>query len=176
MRSGLRPGPNELAEDGLRPGRWGTANSGLPSPADQTVFGEVVEERGHVRAAVAGGVLDLLANLTERAALPGHRSGGEVPLRVAGHMRRIVIGRAVAGAAWERRCAVTVGAAHDQRLVRPHSIGLGGTLAGRMAVHAARMLQDFARLLEQSQRTCTLIRNGGEARRRAQFTVRRGQR
>src|SRR5438067_1328900 len=110
MRSGLRPGPNELAEGGLRPGRRGAARARRPSPADQTVFGEVVDERGHVLAAVARRVFNLLANLTERAALPGHRSGGEVPLRVAGHLRRVVIGRSVAGAASEPRCAVTVGA------------------------------------------------------------------
>ena len=51
-----------------------------------------------------------------------------------------------------RRRAMAVLAAHHQRLVRTHAVGLGRAVARGMTVDAARMLQNLARLLEQRDR------------------------
>ena len=107
-------------------------------------------------------VFNLLADLPERAAFPCHRQRREVPFRMAGHMRRIEVCRSVAGVARKRRSAVAVGAAHDQRLMRPALIGLVRTVAGGMAVHAARMLQHLAGLLKQRNRAGLPIGNAGK--------------
>ena len=115
--------------------------------------------RRHVAIAVACAIFDLLADLPERAAFPCHRERREVPFRMAWHMRRIEVGRSVAGAAWKSRGAVAVGAAHDQRLMRPPLIGLARTVARGMAIHTARMLQHLAGLLKQRKRTRLPIGN-----------------
>src|SRR5215470_864699 len=137
-RAGVGPGAHDLAEARLRPGRRRASSSWRPRPSHERILAEVMQQRRHVAIAVAGAVLDLLADLSERAALPGHRKRGEMPFRMAGHMGRIEVCRSMAGVARKRRSAVAVGAAHDQRLMRVPLIGLPRSVASGMTVHAAR--------------------------------------
>ena len=106
-----------------------------PAPGDQPQPTRLsspmwCDQRRHVLAAVARRILDLLADL-RRASLPSQAidSGREVPLRMTGHARRIVVGGVMAGVAGHAGRAVAVGAAHHQRLVRPHAVGLQRALA-----------------------------------------------
>ena len=114
MRSRLRPGANELAELVLRSRRRPAARTGRPAPADEASSAMCSNERRHVLAAVARRVLDLLADLAERPALPGHRDGRQVPHRMTGHACRIEIRGTMTGVACHARRAVAVGAAHYQ--------------------------------------------------------------
>jgi hypothetical protein len=91
-----------------------------------------------------------------------------MPLRMAGHMRRIEVRRSVAGVARQRRGAVAIGAAHDQRLMRSALISLARAVARGMTVHAARMLQHLAGFLDQRSRTRVAIGNAGKVGGRAQ--------
>jgi hypothetical protein len=61
---------------------------------------------------------------------------------------------------------MTVGAAHHERHVWRHAIGLRGPLAHRMAVEAARVLQDLAGLAEEFDRSRRLVRLLRHRRRR----------
>src|SRR5206468_7596596 len=97
--------------------------------------------RRHVEPAVARRVLDLLADLTERLAGPGHRRRREMPLRMAGHARLRIVRRVMAGIARQARRAMAIGTAHHERHMRRHAIGLRGPLAYRMAVETAWVLQ-----------------------------------
>src|SRR5436305_663009 len=71
-RAAFGPGPHQGAERGLRASRWRPSAAGPPGPAHQTVFRNVVKQRSHVPATVPRRILDLLADRTERTALPPH--------------------------------------------------------------------------------------------------------
>jgi hypothetical protein len=64
------------------------------------------------------------------------------------HAARIEVGRLVADGTAHRCDAMTVRAPHDRRLVEPALFTLARAVAGRMAVDAAAMGQDFAKLGE----------------------------
>src|SRR5207249_7632979 len=83
------PCTHNLAEAGLRPWCRRTPDPRQPCPADEGVLAEMVQKRSQITVAVARAVFDLLADLPERAALPGHRERGQVPFRVAGNARGI---------------------------------------------------------------------------------------
>src|SRR5437667_2902413 len=112
MRAGVGPRLCERAELLLRAGCRRSPNSGCPTPSHQAVFSEMMHELSETPLAVAGGILDLLADLRERLALPCHLDRGEAPERIAGHVCRVEIRRVMAGFASHPRRSLTVGAAH----------------------------------------------------------------
>src|SRR5262245_40064342 len=124
-------------------------SAGVPGPLHKAVRDHVLQDGGDVAVAVAIAVLELTANRAERFPFPGHRCGCELPVWITWYPRGIEIGAAMACCAEQAGSAMPVLAAHDQGLMRPGAIALKGTVAGGMAVHAARMLQHLARLLKQ---------------------------
>ena len=74
------------------------------------------------------------------------------------------IGRTVAGAAHHAGHAHAAVAARHRRLVLMHGHALERAVAGRMAVHAARMLDDLAGLLEHGDGALVLVGDGSEGR------------
>src|SRR5262249_11428866 len=139
MGAGVGPCAHDLPESRPCPGRGRAPSSRRPRPADQGVLFEMVNETGHVPAAVTCAILDLLADLSQRAALPRHGSRRQVPFGMTRNMRRLEVARAVAGIAGQRRRAVTILAPHHQRLMEPHPVRLMRAVADRMTVDAARM-------------------------------------
>ena len=91
---------------------------------------------------------------------PGTRPGSKLAVLVAD------------GAAHGRE-AMTVRAALDRRLVQPALLALARAVAGRMAVHAARMGQHLAELGEQRRRPRRRVADRGEALRRREPVRRR---
>jgi hypothetical protein len=69
----------------------------------------------------------------------------------------------MAGGAHHPRRAVPIGPAHHQRQVRLHALGLGRAVASGMTVHAARMRDHLAGLLEQRDRASAIISDHGES-------------
>src|SRR6266851_6886391 len=86
-RPGGGPGLDQFAEFLLRPGRGHPVSAWVPGPAYQDVFRRMVDDLGQVESAVALRVLELLADLAQGLALPGHRGGREGPPGVARHTR-----------------------------------------------------------------------------------------
>src|SRR5262249_23464460 len=87
--AGVDPGSDQLAQHRLAPGGGLAAGSRCPAPADERVVRHVLDDLGQAAAAVVRRILDLLADLTERAPLPGHREWREMPVRMAGHRGRV---------------------------------------------------------------------------------------
>ncbi len=129
-----------------------------PQPTSE-IFGHVVDQFIHRLAAVALGILDLLADLAQRLAEPSHLDGRHVPLRVPRDLARIEIRRTMAGGAAHGDSSQAVLAAHDYRLMGMAVLALRGAITGRMAVDAARMLDDPARLSKQGDRALRLVLN-----------------
>ena len=93
------------------------------------------------------------AKLSGLASLSGAVSDAAWPASrlVANAATGIEVGRLVADGTSHRCDAMTVGAAHDWRLVEPALFTLARAVAGRMAVDAARMRKHLAELGEQSR-------------------------
>ena len=121
------PGTHDLAENSLcaRGGRPPAPRR--PRPTDKRVLTKVMQQICHVATAIALAVFDLLANLPEGAAFPGHRYRREVPFRMSGNARRIEIRWSMTRVARKSRSAVPIGPTHDQRLMWAHAIGLART-------------------------------------------------
>src|SRR5882757_1914480 len=90
-------------------------------------------------------------------------------MRISGDARGVEICVAVAGGTCHPWHSVPVFAARDRRLIRAPAIGLPRSIGSRMTVHAARVLQNLAGLLEQSNGTALAIRDRGEALDRPQL-------
>src|SRR5439155_27369244 len=130
----------------------------------QAVLSEMMHDLRDVPAAVARGILDLLADLRERLALPRHLDGREVPLRMARYVRRVEVRHVMAGLASHAWRAMTVGTGHDQRLMRPPRIGLQRAVTRRVTVHAPRMLQHLAHPDKERLGSRTRVRDARESR------------
>src|ERR1700726_2375056 len=63
--SGRLPGFHQLTELRLASRRGIASATRRPRPADERILGQMVDQRGHVAIAVAGAILDLLADLTQ---------------------------------------------------------------------------------------------------------------
>src|SRR5262245_44576543 len=160
---GLDPSLDERARLLLRAGRRLPAMSGRPSPTDQVIFADMLDERVHRTVSVARWILDLEANLAERLAFPSHFARGEMPDRVAGHAGGVVVGLQVADRTAHRREAKSVSAALDRRLVEPRHVALARTVAGGMAVQTTRMRQHLAQFREYRRRPGRRIADGRKA-------------
>src|SRR6266850_8337172 len=90
------PGTHDLTENSLRARGGRPPASRCPRPPDKRVLTEVMQEVRHSATAIALAVFDLLADLPERAAFPGHRYRREVPFRMSGNVRRIEVRRSMA--------------------------------------------------------------------------------
>src|SRR5437867_3544014 len=95
-------------------------------------------------ASIAGGVLDLRTDLGNRLAFPCHFARREMPFRMARHTAGFEVRVLMANRAAHRWKTVPVRTARDRRLMQPAQIALPRTIAGRMAVGAARMGQHLA--------------------------------
>src|SRR5215469_3402569 len=93
--SSLRPSRQQFAEFGIAARGRSPAGTGLPRPKDQAIGGHVVENGGNVATAVAPGIFQLDADLTERLAFPCHRCRRQTPMGIAGHARWVEVGCAV---------------------------------------------------------------------------------
>src|SRR3954469_16697878 len=113
----------------------------------------MVDQVFHLASAIARGIPDLLADLADGLALPGHLARGEVPVGMAGHAAGLEIGLLVAGVAAHRLEPMAVSAARDRRLMQAGTVALVRAVAGRMAIGAARMRQHLAELGEDCGRT-----------------------
>src|SRR5262245_54862249 len=117
----------------------------------------MIENCGDGSLAIAGGILDLFADLSERAILKNHHRRGQQPMRAARDASRIEVVGAMASAAAKGGCAVPLGAAHDRWLMRLHAVGLPWLVTIDVTVHAARMPEHLAGFLEQSDRARTRV-------------------
>jgi len=159
-RPGGGPGLDQFAEFLLRPGRGHPVSARAPGPAYQDVFRHMVDDAGHVASAVALRVLDLLADLTQRLALPGHGGGREGPLGVSRRTRAGEILALVAAVATQASGhAFLIRAAQHDRLVRGHAIRLRRARRRRVAVEAAGRGEHLACLPEQPHRARREIRD-----------------
>src|SRR3954469_17096901 len=84
LRAGVDPGLDQLAHPFLRPGGGAAAGGGVPTPRDQVVMRDVLVQEREIAAAVAGGVLYLLADLARGFSFPGHLDRRQSPARMAG--------------------------------------------------------------------------------------------
>ena len=125
--------------------------SGRPSPTDEVIFADMLDERVHRTVSVARWILDLEGKPAERLAFPSHFPRGEMPDRVAGHAGGIEVGLQVADRTAHRREAKSVSTALD-RLVEPRHVALARTVAGGMAVQTTRMRQYLAQFREYRRR------------------------
>src|SRR5439155_12268875 len=146
--AGISPRLHEGAERRLGSRRWLAAHAGLPRPADELVLRHVLDDLGQAVAAVARGILHLLADLRQRPLLPGHVRRRQPPFRVAGYVSGIEVRGLVAGRAAHRRDAEAVGTAMHGRLVGI-TVALRRAIAVRVTVQAPWVLQHFARLDEE---------------------------
>src|SRR4051794_41933671 len=113
----------------------------------------MVDQVFHLASAIARGIPDLLADLADGLALPGHLARGEVPVGMAGHAAGLKIGLLVAGVAAHRLEPMAVSAARDRRLMQAGTVAPGGAVAGRVAVGAARVRPHPSALSEDCGRT-----------------------
>ena len=145
-RAGLHPGIEQRARLHLRAGRGAAIAAGRPGPTDQVIGADMMHDLVQRAIAVVRGVFDLRADLPERLAFPCHVARREMPGGIARHAGRFEIRRLMANRTAQRRQPEAVGAALDRRLMRAAGIALAWAIAGRMAVHAARIRQHFAGL------------------------------
>src|SRR5262249_16879205 len=138
------PGLDELAQHGLRAGRRLAPGAGRQCPPDERVGRHVLDDLLEAATAIARRILQLLADLGQRAALPGHRERRQVPVGMSRHADRVEVRTRVAGRAVQSGGAVSIRTAAHGRLVEMLVGALQGTIASGMAVHAARTLQDVA--------------------------------
>jgi hypothetical protein len=101
----------------------------------------------------------LSADLAQGLADPRHLDGRQVPFGVSRHTTEIEIGALVARRALHADGTEAARASHYERLVGMPVVSLLGTIARRMAIHASGMLDYFARLSEQGDRSVLLIRD-----------------
>src|SRR5207302_1738086 len=151
--------------------RWLAAHAGLPGPADELVLRHVLDDLGQAVAAVARGILHLLADLRQRPLLPGHVRRRQPPFRVAGYVSGIEVRGLVAGRAAHRRDAEAVGTAMHGRLVGI-TVALRGAIAVRVTVQAPWVLKHFARLDEERRGARGRIPDRRERARGAQRAAR----
>src|SRR6516162_2907750 len=79
-----------------------------PGPADRRILAHMMHDVFERAAAVARRIFDLLADLRECLALPGHLMRRQMPGRIARYSRRFEIGRLVTDLAAHRRKSETV--------------------------------------------------------------------
>jgi len=120
-----------------------TAGTRRPSPTHQMIGADMVHDVIERAAAIARGILDLRAYLPDRFAFPAHFARRQMPNRIAWHSAWIEISLLMTNRTAQRRKAEAVFTANDRGLMRAAEVALARAIAGRMAVHAARMSQDF---------------------------------
>lgn len=176
MRARRNPGGDELTEFGLRAWRRPTTFARVPGPSHQIVRGHVVLDPRQVVTAISCGILELLANLSKRLALPRHGGWGEPPARMARNTpyRRPQcrdVGGPVTRLARQRGHALAICAALHQGDVRMQIVALGRPRFDRMAVQAAWTLDDLASLPEQRYRARPFVGDIGERCRRLELSA-----
>src|SRR3954452_10236812 len=123
-RSGLHPRLDKRAGLLLRARHGRAAEAGLPGPADEGVLADMVDQVFHLAPAIARRIPDLLADLADGLALPGHLARGEMPFGMAGHAARLEIGLLVAGVAAHPLEPMAVCAARHRRLMQADIVAL----------------------------------------------------
>src|SRR5678815_2878620 len=143
----------------------------MPAGPDKRILAHVVRDSVEIQITVSTAILDLLADVTQRFALPSHGLRRQVPLRMSWHPRGVEVGVVMAGVALHAGRTVAVGAAYDQRLVRTAGVGLQRNVTGGMTVHAARVQDDLAGFFEQRDGALPLVRDRSECRDRTQWAA-----
>ena len=151
-RSSIHPRFDERARFLLRAGRWFTAGSGHPRPADQTVLANMFNEALQRSVAVARRILDLGADLADRLAFPSHLARREMPDRVARHPPGLEVCCLMANRTSHRRQAEAVGAPFDRRLMKSRRVALARAVASGVAIETAGAGQHLAELSKISGR------------------------
>src|SRR6186713_2068305 len=145
-RAGFHPGFDQRTSLLLRAGRGAAAGTGGPGPANQRIFADMMDEFFNLAPAIARRILELRADFRNRFALPRHFARCKVPFRMARHTAGLEVCMLVANRTAHRRKAMAVRAAHDRRLMQAALVTLPRSVAGGMAIHAARMGQHLAQL------------------------------
>src|SRR5262249_35613089 len=138
LRAGFHPSLDQRAGLLLRAGSGLPAIAGRPSPTDQVIFADMLNQCVDRTVSVARWILDLGTDLTERLALPSHFTRREMPDRVARHASGVEVGLQVADWTAHRRKAISVSSALDRWLMEPRRIALARAVAGGMAVQTTR--------------------------------------
>ena len=95
-----------------------TAGTRRPGPTYQMIGADMVHNLIERAAAIARGILDLRAYLSDRLAFPAHFSGRKMPDWVAGHAAGIDIRLLMTDWTAQRRKAEAVFTPEDRRLMR----------------------------------------------------------
>src|SRR6516162_5718631 len=161
--SSLYPFVEQRALLGLRAGRGLTAGARRPGPAHKMIGADMMHNVIERATAVARGILDLRADLSDRLALPTHVARRQMPGGIAGQIGRIEIRLLMTDRTSQRRKAEAVFTVIDGRLMQAADVALTRAIAGGMAVHAARVVQHFGGLGEQGRRSRRGIADRGEA-------------
>src|SRR5262245_35510135 len=163
MCTGLKPGVKELAEPLLIARRRLKMSGRTPPVGHEGVVGHVRTEFSQGLTAVALPVFNLIANLSQRLAFPGHLRWRQVPTRMAWHIAEIV--GVVTGDAHHPSRPHAARAPHHQRLMQRASLTLERTVGARMAVDTTRVLDDLADFGERrpgALRVVSDVGKGGE--------------
>lgn len=142
-RSTLHPFVEQRARLRLRTWSGLTARTRRPGPTHQMIGANMVDNVIQRAATIACRILDLRAYLPKRLAFPAHFAWRQMPNRIAGYATGIEIRLLMTNWTALRRKAEAVFTAKDRGLMRAAEVALARAIAGRMAVHAARMSQDF---------------------------------
>jgi len=116
--STLHPFVEQRADLRLRTGSGLTAGARRPGPTHQMVGADMMHNLFKRAVAVALGILDLRAYLSDRLAFPAHFSGRKMPDWVAGHAAGIDIRLLMTDWTAQRRKAEAVFTPEDRRLMR----------------------------------------------------------
>ena len=152
MCTGLKPGVKELAEPLLIARRRLEMSGRTPPVGHEGIVGHVLTEFRQGLPAVALPVFDLIANLSQRLAFPGHLRWRQVPTRMAWHIAEIF--GVVTGDAHHPGRPHPARAPHHQRLMQRAILTLERTFGAGMAVDATRVLDDLADFGEQRPARC----------------------
>src|SRR5262249_20773997 len=135
---------------------WGgfASGAGVPSPADKIVGSRMNVQKRQRAATVTVGILDLLANVTDRLFLPSHLDGRpsppwmtwDAPVRCPVDERKIVI--CMTGATCKSGDAKAAVSPDDRRHVKVHIIALRRSITCRVAVHASRASDHLCHFVE----------------------------
>jgi hypothetical protein len=132
IRSTIDPRLDQLTKQRLIAGSGFASRARLPSPSYEVIVCEMFVEQRQIAPAVPIAIFELLANLSDRLALPRHLDGRHHPARMARNAlirRPLMQGEVAVGMAGNARHI-----AQHERLVGMNVIGLGRPITSWMAI------------------------------------------
>ena len=131
----------------------------IPGPADQRILGHMVDNFVELPSTIPARILDLGADFAEGLADPCKLHGRQVPFGVSRHTTGIEIGALVARRTLHADGTEAARTSRHEWLVRMPVVPLLRPIASRMAIHASRMLDYFARFSEEGNRSLLFVRD-----------------